>query len=161
MQQATDDMVAHSKALSPKTYDINGNRIALTSNPFSTQQTLRTAKTETIASKLKLSQASISVATNFSPVATTSTVKTSPKNEWQKPDPKSEYANLQEIQTRSLMVDLIPRKLSLKTVEKYFMKFGKILQVTDPPRNSKSPNTKFIFIKFENYETVDKVIGNY
>lgn len=159
MQQTIDDMINNStQKFSPRN-ESNGNYFNPTVG-HSSQRTPLKDKFTTIAMKLKLAQ-SPTTSEASTPQKLPSPRLSPPKSPIDyepKIDPNGSILD-PNFKTRSLMVDMIPRGLSLATVRNYFNKFGKITNFTDPPRNSKSQSTKFVFIKFEKYESVDKALG--
>lgn len=109
---------------------------------------------QTMAMKLKLAQAP-EITIQASPKIVVVTPKPAKKvNVVDTPPTPNPYGK-----TLSIMVDMIPRAMNLSVVKTYFSRFGKIACFSDPPNNSKSPLTKFVFIKFEKLESVDKVLG--
>lgn len=158
MQRTIDDMIDNSTQKFSPRKETNGNF-----NPtvgHSIQRVPLMDKSTTIAMKLKLAKSP-----NTSKASTPQKLPTprlSPPKGPIESDPKTDpFGSILDpnFKTRSLMIDMIPKDLSLVTVKNYFNKFGKITNFTDPPRNSKSTNTKFVFIKFEKYESVDKALG--
>lgn len=152
MQRTIDDMINQSTEKASQQNDTNGNFFNAPSKN----------KTTTIAMKLKMAQCP-TTSQSSAPQKLPSPKVTPPKDPIEYDMKIDSHGSILDpnFKTRSLMVDMIPRGLSLATVRDYFNKYGKITNVTDPPRNSKSASTKFVFIKFEKYESVEKALGEW
>lgn len=114
----------------------------------------------TLAMKLKQSQGNFfdgSTTTRSSvksPIGTTNGTTTYPKVVIKEPSQPLKNHN-----TRSLYVAGLYKGLAQSEVKKYFEKFGKILMVTVPPVvDNIVDGQKYLFIKFESCESVDKVL---
>lgn len=65
---------------------------------------------------------------------------------------------MNELKTRSLMIHQLTKEIFQSDIEKHFAKYGKIIHYTDPPKNCKNPEIRFVFVKFETAESVEKAL---
>lgn len=71
-------------------------------------------------------------------------------------------AKLPKDKTRSLMVSGLYRGLKLDDVVKYFGQFGTVLNCTSPPVvKTMNDGAKYVFVKFADYEAVEKAVGKF
>lgn len=115
----------------------------------------------TLAMKLKQSQGNFfdSSATTRSTVKSPIVSATNGTSTYPKVVIKEPSLPLKNHNTRSLYVAGLYKGLAQSEVKKYFEKFGKILMVTVPPVvDNIVDGQKYLFIKFESCESVDKVL---